>query len=207
MQRMEGLMKIHEYQAKDIFARYGIPVPAGQVATTVQEAVEIAEKLARPVMIKSSGSCRRRGKAGGIKYAENVEAAKVWRSVFWEWTSRGCLSRKFWSRRRSDITSETYVGIILDRATKCATIMVSAAGGVDIEEVAAKTPEKIHKLRSIPGRLAELPGAALAYTIFRDINLVRQVADIIMKLYKIFWKVERFPGGDQSVNYHPRSIR
>ena len=90
-----------------------------------------------------------------------------------------------------DITSETYLGIILDRATKMPVIMISASGGIDIEEVAAKTPEKIHKFTVNP-RVGLRPFEArnLAYNVFRDIKLVRQVADIIMKLYDVFWKVD-----------------
>ena len=184
-------MKIHEFQARDIFARHGIPVPSGQVATTVQEAVDIAEKLARPVMIKAQVHVGGRGKAGGIKYAENVEAAKVWAQRILGMDIKGLPVKKILVTEAVDITSETYVGIILDRATKMPTIMVSAAGGVDIEEVAAKTPEKIHKLAVDPrAGLRSYQARALAYTIFRDINLVRQVADIIMKLYTIFWKVD-----------------
>jgi succinyl-CoA synthetase beta subunit len=90
-----------------------------------------------------------------------------------------------------DILSESYVGIILDRVTKRPVIMVSAAGGVDIEEVAAKTPEKIHKLYVDPVRgLQAFEARNLAYKLYRDINQVRQAADIIMKLYNLYWKYD-----------------
>jgi len=184
-------MKIHEYQAKEIFADGGIPVPPGKVATTVQEAVDIAEEIDRPVMVKAQVHVGGRGKAGGVKYAENVEAAKIWAQRILGMDIKGLPVKKILVTEAVEITSETYLGIILDRATKMPVIMISAAGGVDIEEVAAKTPEKIHKLAVHPiNGLRPYQARALAYNVFRDINLVRQVADIIMKLYDVFWKVD-----------------
>lgn len=184
-------MKIHEYQAKEIFAAAGIPVPSGRVATTVPEAVAIAEEIARPVMVKAQVHVGGRGKAGGVKYAENVEAAKIWAQRILGMNIKELEVKKVLVTEAVEITSETYLGIILDRATKMPVIMVSAAGGVDIEEVAAKTPEKIHKLAVDP-RIGLRPyqARALAYNIFRDIKLVRQVTDIILKLYDVFWKVD-----------------
>lgn len=184
-------MKIHEYQAREIFRQAGIPVPEGRVALTVPEAIAIAEELARPVMIKAQVHVGGRGKAGGIKYAENVEAAKIWAQRIIGMDIKGLTVKKVLVTEAVEITSETYVGIILDRSTKMPVIMVSAAGGVDIEEVAAKTPEKIHKLVVNP-RVGLRPFEArnLAYQIFRDIGLVRQMTDIILKLYDLFWKVD-----------------
>ena len=184
-------MKIHEYQAKEIFRAAGIPVPPGRVATTVAEAVQIAGEIARPVMVKAQVHVGGRGKAGGIKYAENLEAAKIWAQRILGMDIKGLIVKKVLVTEATDIASETYLGIILDRATKKPVIMISGAGGIDIEEVAAKTPEKIHKLTVDP-RLGLLPyqARALAFTVFRDISLVRQVADIIMKLYDVFWKVD-----------------
>jgi len=184
-------MKIHEYQAKEIFAAAGIPVPMGRMATTVQDAVAIAEEIARPVMVKAQVHVGGRGKAGGVKYAENVEAAKIWAQRILGMDIKGLEVKKVLVTEAVDITSETYLGIILDRATKMPVIMISAAGGVDIEEVAAKTPEKIHKLAVDPRvGLRPYQARALAYNIFRDIKLVRQVTDIILKLYDVFWQVD-----------------
>jgi succinyl-CoA synthetase beta subunit len=184
-------MKIHEYQAKEIFRAAGIPVPPGRVATTVAEAVQIADEIARPVMVKAQVHVGGRGKAGGIKYAENLESAKIWAQRILGMDIKGLIVKKVLVTEATDIASETYLGIILDRATKKPVIMISGAGGIDIEEVAAKTPQKIHKLPVDP-RLGLLPyqARALAFTVFRDISLVRQVADIIMKLYDVFWKVD-----------------
>lgn len=184
-------MKIHEYQAKEIFAAAGIPVPAGKVATSVPEASAIAEELARPVMVKAQVHVGGRGKAGGVKYAENAEAAKVWAQRILGMNIKGLPVTKVLITEAVEITSETYVGIILDRATKMPTIMVSAAGGIDIEEVAAKTPEKIHRMTVHPRvGLRGFEARNLAYKIFRDIKLVRQLSDIILKLYDIFWKYD-----------------
>jgi succinyl-CoA synthetase beta subunit len=184
-------MKVHEYQAKDIFHAAGIPVPMGKIATTVQEALEIADDMARPVMVKAQVHVGGRGKAGGVKYAENLEEVKIWAQSILGMDIKGLPVKKILITEAVEITSETYLGIILDRATKMPVIMISAAGGIDIEEVAAKTPEKIHKLTVNP-RIGLRPFEArnLAYKVFRDIKLVRQVTDIILKLYDVFWKVD-----------------
>ncbi|UCD63596.1 MAG: ADP-forming succinate--CoA ligase subunit beta [Candidatus Zixiibacteriota bacterium] len=184
-------MKIHEYQAKEIFADAKIPVPAGEVATTPVEAFEIAQRLNRPVMVKSQVHVGGRGKAGGIKYAENAEAAKVLAHQILGMDIKGLKVKKVLVTVAEDIISESYVGIILDRATKNPVIMVSPAGGVDIEEVAAKTPEKIFKLYVDPVEgLQAYQARNLAYKLYRDIGQVRKAADIIMKLYGIYWDVD-----------------
>jgi len=184
-------MKIHEYQAKQIFAEGGIPVPPGDMATTSLEAVAIAEKVGKPVMVKAQVHVGGRGKAGGIKYAENAEAAKVLAQTILGMDIKGLTVKKVLVTAAEDIITESYVGIILDRATKQPVIMVSPAGGVDIEEVAAKTPEKIFKLYVDPVLgLKSYQARNLAYKLYRDINQVRQATDIIMKLYDVFWKVD-----------------
>jgi succinyl-CoA synthetase beta subunit len=184
-------MKVHEYQAKQLFAEAGIPVPLGEVATTPIEAYSIAEKFNKPVMVKAQVHVGGRGKAGGVKYAENAEAARVLATKILGMDIKGLIVKKVLVTVAEDILSESYVGIILDRVTKKPVIMVSAAGGVDIEEVAAKTPEKIHKLYVDPIRgLAAYEARNLAYKLYRDINQVRQAADIIMKLYNVFWKYD-----------------
>ena len=184
-------MKIHEYQAKEIFAGAKIPVPGGEVATTPVEAFEIAEKFNKPVMVKSQVHVGGRGKAGGIKYAENSEATKVLAQQILGMDIKGLTVKKVLVTVAEDIISESYVGIILDRATKKPVIMVSPAGGVDIEEVAAKTPEKIHKLYVDPVvGLKAFQARNLAYKLYRDISQVRAAADIIMKLYNVFWDTD-----------------
>ncbi|TET96251.1 MAG: ADP-forming succinate--CoA ligase subunit beta [Candidatus Zixiibacteriota bacterium] len=184
-------MKIHEYQAKQIFAEGGIPVPPGDMATTSLEAVAIAQRVGKPVMVKAQVHVGGRGKAGGIKYAENAEAAKVLAQTILGMDIKGLTVKKVLVTAAEDIITESYVGIILDRATKQPVIMVSPAGGVDIEEVAAKTPEKIFKLYVDPVLgLKSYQARNLAYKLYRDISQVRQATDIIMKLYDVFWKVD-----------------
>lgn len=184
-------MKIHEYQAKELFADAGIPVPGGSIATTPAEAFSIAEKFNKAVMVKAQVHVGGRGKAGGVKFAENAEAARVLAQKILGMDIKGLTVKKVLVTVAEDILSESYVGIILDRVTKRPVIMVSAAGGVDIEEVAAKTPEKIHKLYVDPVRgLQAFEARNLAYKLYRDINQVRQAADIIMKLYSLYWKYD-----------------
>ncbi len=184
-------MKVHEYQAKELFGRAGIPIPQGDVATNAAEAREIAIRFAKPVMVKSQVHVGGRGKAGGIKYAENAEAAQVLAQKIIGMEIKGLIVKKVLVTVAEDILSEAYVGIILDRATKKPVIIVSPAGGIDIEEVAAKTPNKIFKLYVDPVvGLKSFQARNLAYKLYRDINQVRQAADIIMKLYDLFWQCD-----------------
>ncbi len=184
-------MKVHEYQAKQIFAKSGIPVPPGDIATTPHEAVEIARKVNKPVMVKAQVHVGGRGKAGGVQYAENAEAAQVLATKILGMDIKGLKVKKVLVTAAEEILSESYVGIIVDRAAQKPVIMVSAAGGVDIEEVAAKTPQKIHKLWVDPMYgLKSYQARNLAYKLYRDPGQVRQATDIIMKLYDVFWKAD-----------------
>ena len=184
-------MKIHEYQAKQIFAEAGIPVPAGDVADTAARVVELAEGFNKPVMVKAQVHVGGRGKAGGVKYADSPEAAGVLGQKIIGMNIKGLTVQKVLVTVAEDILSESYVGIILDRDTQRPVIMVSAAGGVDIEEVAAKTPEKIHKLAVDPVLgLKSYQARHLAFKLYRDIGQIRQAADILMKLYKVFWEAD-----------------
>jgi len=184
-------MKIHEYQAKEIFADAKIPVSSGEIATTPVEAYEVAKRFNQPVMVKAQVHVGGRGKAGGIKYAENAEAAKVLAQQILGMDLKGLTVKKVLITQAEDIISESYVGIILDRSTKKPVIMVSSAGGVDIEEVAAKTPEKIFKLYVDPIEgLKKYQARNLAYKLYRDIKQVRKAADIISKLYDVYWEVD-----------------
>jgi succinyl-CoA synthetase beta subunit len=184
-------MNLHEYQAKELFAGVGIPVPPGKVATTVTEAVAIAEEYNKPVMVKAQVHAGGRGKAGGVKYAENAEAAGVLAQKILGMEIKGLTVKKVLITPAEEILSEAYVGIILDRGTQRPVIMVSAAGGIDIEEVAAKAPEKIHKLAVDPVvGLKAYEARNLAATLFRDIGQIRQATDMIMKLYRLYWEAD-----------------
>lgn len=184
-------MNVHEYQAKQLFAKAGIPVPPGEVATNPAEAFTIAEQYNKPVMVKAQVHAGGRGKAGGVKYAENAEAARVLATKIIGMDIKGLEVKKVLITVAEDILSEAYVGIVLDRATQRPVIMVSSAGGIDIEEVAAKTPEKIFKLAVDPVvGLKSFQARDLAYKLYRDISQVRQAADIIMKLYNVYWECD-----------------
>ncbi len=136
-------MKIHEYQAKDILARYGIPVQPGRVAHTPDEAEAIARELGGPVVIKAQVYVGGRGKAGGIQFGDTPEAARASAKKVLGMDIKGLTVEKVLVTSKIDIKEEYYLGIILDRKTQSPVVMVSKEGGIDIEEVAANTPEKI----------------------------------------------------------------
>lgn len=136
-------MKLQEFQAKRIFGQYGISVPTGDVATTPAEAQAIAEKIGGPVVVKSQVLVGGRGKAGGIKLAKSpAQAAEVAERIL-GMNIKGLTVKKVLVDPAADIKNEIYLGMILDRARRRVVVMASAAGGIDIEEVVATTPEKI----------------------------------------------------------------
>ncbi len=136
-------MKIHEYQAKDILARYGIPVQPGRVASTADEAEAIARELGGSVVIKAQVYVGGRGKAGGIQFGDTPEQARASAQKVLGMDIKGLKVEKVLVTSKIDIKEEYYLGIILDRKTQSPVVMVSKEGGIDIEEVAATTPEKI----------------------------------------------------------------
>ena len=136
-------MKIHEYQAKDILARYGIPIQPGRVAHTPEEAEAIARELGGPVVIKAQVYVGGRGKAGGIQFGDTPEEARAAAAKVLGMDIKGLTVEKVLVVSKLEIKEEYYLGIILDRKSQAPVVMVSKAGGIDIEEVAATTPEKI----------------------------------------------------------------
>jgi succinyl-CoA synthetase beta subunit len=138
-------VKIHEYQAKDILARYGVPIQPGQVAHTPDEAEAIARKLGGPVVIKAQVYVGGRGKAGGIQFGDTPEQARAAAAKVLGMDIKGLTVEKVLVVSKINIQEEYYLGIILDRKSQAPMVMVSKEGGIDIEEVAAKTPEKIIK--------------------------------------------------------------
>ena len=180
-------MNIHEYQAKELLVAQGIPVPMGEVATTPEEAEANARRLGGPVVIKAQVHAGGRGKAGGVKLAKSPEEAKEKAAAILGMQIKGLTVNKVLIAPAEDIDTEAYVGIILDRASKAPVWMVSAAGGVDIEEVAATDPEKITKLAVDP-RYGFLPHQAylLATKLYSDVKQQRAAAQILLKLYRAF---------------------
>src|SRR5437762_1747094 len=180
-------VNIHEYQAKEIFRKYGIPIPPGEVATTPEEAESIARRFATTVVVKAQVHAGGRGKAGGVKLAKTAQEAKAVAAQILKLSIKGLPVQKILVTPAAEIASEAYVGIIVDRASKRAVFMASPAGGIDIEEVAAKTPEKIlrHPVDPRYG-LQAFEAMQLAFFLYSDMKQVRAAAKILQQLYKAF---------------------
>ncbi|MEJ2483475.1 MAG: ADP-forming succinate--CoA ligase subunit beta [Gemmatimonadota bacterium] len=180
-------MNIHEYQAKEILRAHGIPVPPGEVATTPEEARAIASKYGGAVVVKAQVHAGGRGKAGGVKLADDAEDAAEKADAILGMEIKGLTVEKVLVTPAEEIASEAYVGIVMDRASQADVFMVSSEGGVDIEEVAASQPEAITKLRVDP-RYGLLPHQAmgLAWALYDDVKLARQAASIISRLYEAY---------------------
>ena len=180
-------MNIHEYQAKEILRAHGIPVPPGEIATTPAEAEAIAATYGGPVVVKAQVHAGGRGKAGGVKLAANPAEAKEKAAAILGLEIKGLTVEKVLVTPAEEIATEAYVGVVMDRASQADVFMVSSEGGVDIEEVAATTPDAIRKLRVDP-RYGLLPHQAmnLAWELYDDVKLVRQAASIIGNLYAAY---------------------
>jgi succinyl-CoA synthetase beta subunit len=137
------LVKLHEYQSKRLFAEFGVPIPKGDIAATAQEARRIAEELGGPVVVKSQVLVGGRGKAGGIKVAQNADQAYEVASQILGMQIKGLAVKKVLIDQASDIQKEIYLGIVIDRGARRAVMMASAEGGVEIEQVAEENPEAI----------------------------------------------------------------
>jgi succinyl-CoA synthetase beta subunit len=181
-------VKLHEYQSKRLFGEYGIPVPQGEVAMTPEEARQIAERIGGPVVVKSQVLVGGRGKAGGVKLAKTPEEAEARARDILGMDIKGLTVEKVLIDPAADIKNEIYLAVILDRAARRIAIMASAAGGVDIEEVAATTPEKIITVRVDPFLgLEDFQARQLAYDIgLTDKNQVRQFTEIVKGLYQVY---------------------
>ena len=180
-------MNIHEYQAADILARYGIPVNAGVVAQTPEEAEQAADGFGRLVAIKAQVHSGGRGKAGGIKLAKTAAEAKTAAAAILGMDIRGHTVNKVLVVPGVNIAREIYLGVILDRPNRQILIMASAEGGVDIEQVAAETPEKIVRINADP-YLGFHPYQAreLAFALGIPAGKVNGFATIAQALYKAY---------------------
>jgi succinyl-CoA synthetase beta subunit len=178
---------LHEYQARALLKAAGIPVPDGDVATTPDEVEAIAKKMGGAVVVKAQVHTGGRGKAGGVKLAKTAAEAKQHGAAILGMQIKGLTVEKVLVAPAAEIASESYVGVIVDRESQRAVMMVSPAGGVDIEEVAAKTPEKIFKA-AIDPRFGLLPHQAmqLAFELYDDVGQVRQAAKIMQQLFRAF---------------------
>ncbi len=180
-------MKLHEYQSKRIFARYGIPIPQGDVATTPVEAGAIAARLGKPVVIKSQVLVGGRGKAGGIKLARDPGEAERIAAQILGMDIKGLTVKKVLVDEAARIQKEIYLGVVVDRASKRAVMMASAEGGVEIEEVARVSPEKIYKVSINPFLgLQPFQAREIAFGIGLDKDLVGAFSAIAQGLYQAF---------------------
>jgi len=182
-------VNIHEYQAKEILRKEGVPIPPGEVASTPDEVEAIAKRYGGTVVVKAQVHAGGRGKAGGVKLAKTPAEAKEIAKAILALHIKGLPVLKVLVTPAADIAREAYVGIILDRASKKPVFMVSPAGGIDIEEVAAKTPEKILKL-PVDTRYGLQPYQAsrLGFFLFDDVKKMRAAAKIMQQLYAAFMK-------------------
>jgi len=180
-------MKIHEYQSKEIFARYGIPVTKEVLCYTIDEVRIATEKLGLPVVVKAQVLTGGRGKAGGVKLARTIEEAKNAAGQILGMDIKGYTVEKVLVAQGVKFTSEVYVGLTIDRNTKSVLFMASIEGGVEIEEVAKDHPEAILKFPIDPD-LGMTPFMArrIAFALFNDFKLVKQATDLFQKLYRIF---------------------
>ena len=182
-------MNIHEYQAKEIFRNAGIPIPPGEVASTAAEAEAIARKFGGTVVVKAQVHAGGRGKAGGVKLAKSPEEARELAEKILQLTIKDLPVQKVLVTPAADIETEAYVGIIVDRASKKAVFMVSPAGGIDIEEVAEKTPEKIMRLPVDPRYgLMSFEAMQMGFFLYDDVKKARAAAKIMQQLYSAFAK-------------------
>jgi len=180
-------LKVHEYQAKDIFVEHGLPVPKGKVATSVEEAESIAKEIGGAVMVKAQVHVGGRGKAGGVKYAKDAAQAKEYAAAILGMNIKGLTVQKVLITEAVDIDEEYYVGLLMDRASKRPMFIVSAAGGVDIEEVAATAPEKIHTLVVDPRYGAQAYQVRdLAFRVSSDPAVIKGMTKALLTLYRVY---------------------
>ena len=180
-------MNIHEYQAKEIFRAAGIPIPPGEVAATPDEAEAIARRFGGTVVVKAQVHAGGRGKAGGVKLAKTPEEARKVAEQILSLTIKGLPVKQVLVTPAAEIATEAYVGIIVDRSSKRPVFMVSPAGGIDIEEVAAKTPDKIRR-RPVDPRygLQAYEAMQLGFFLYSDVKQARAAAKIMQQLYSAF---------------------
>jgi succinyl-CoA synthetase beta subunit len=186
-QQKVEIMKIHEYQAKQFFENAGIPVPAGRVVTTADDAKKTAEEIGKPVVVKAQVLVGGRGKAGGVKLAKTPAEAMERASEILGMDIKGETVGKVLVAEAVDIATEIYVGIILDRSTQKPLIMSSSEGGVEIEVTAKEKPEAIHRVSIDPlDGLLPFQARTIAQKLNPDFKIARQIAPVLQKLYKVY---------------------
>ncbi|GAA4412897.1 ADP-forming succinate--CoA ligase subunit beta [Quisquiliibacterium transsilvanicum] len=192
-------MKIHEYQGKEILKRYGVPVPRGIPCFTVEEAVKAAETLGGPVwVVKAQIHAGGRGKGGGVKVTKSLDEVREWAGkilgmqlITHQTGPEGQKVRRLLVEEGADISKELYLGMVVDRVTQRVTVMASSEGGMDIEEVAEHSPEKIHKVAVDPvNGLSDAEADGLSRKIGVPEGSLPKARAVLQGLYKAFWETD-----------------
>src|SRR5262245_48116035 len=184
-------MDLLEYQGKKLFARHGVPVPTGTPATTVEEAVAAADEIGYPCVVKAQVQVGGRGKAGGIKVAQNRQEAEAHAQAILGMDIKGHTVHEVWVEAASDIAAEYYASIVFDRSAKKPLVMLSTQGGMDIEEVAERDPDAIARLHVDPLLgFQDFHARRLAFDAGVDADVVRPIGALLTKLYEAFVREE-----------------
>ena len=180
-------MKVHEYQAKEIFKKYGIVTPREKMCRTVDEVMAAAKEIGVPCVIKAQVMVGGRGKAGGIKLAKNENEVKQHAEAILKMEIKGIPVRKVLVSEAIDIKSEAYLGIIVDRTEKKTVVMACKEGGVEIEEIARQKPEAIYKAYADPllGLMSH-KAREIGLFLYEDPKMAFECASVVAKLYKLF---------------------
>ena len=179
-------MDLFEYQARDLFEKHGVPVLAGAVATTADEAFNAAAKIGGKVVVKAQVKVGGRGKAGGVKVAEDANDAKSKASAILGMDIKGHTVHRVMIAQAAPIAEEYYLSILLDRSNRQYLCMASVAGGMDIEEVARTTPEKLAK---VPISAVAGVDSAKANEIVKAANFPAEVATDVARVIELLWQV------------------
>jgi succinyl-CoA synthetase beta subunit len=176
-----------EYQGKQLFARHDVPVPNGRPAQTVDEAVNAADEIGYPCVIKAQVQIGGRGKAGGIKVANDRPEAEEHATAILGMDIRGLTVHELWVEEASEIDAEYYASVVFDRSAKAPLVMLSTKGGMDIEEVAASDPDAIARLHVDPLLgFQDFHGRRLGFDAEVDADVVRPVGSMLSRLYEVF---------------------
>jgi succinyl-CoA synthetase beta subunit len=180
-------MDLLEYQGKQLFARHGVPVPEGRLAVSVDEAMDAADDIGYPCVVKAQVQIGGRGKLGGIKVANDRDEVREHAQAILGMDIRGLTVHELWIEEASEIASEYYASVVFDRSAKAPLLMLSTKGGMDIEEVADEDPEAIARLHVDPLLgFQDFHGRRLAFEAGVDADVVRPVGQMLAKLYEVF---------------------
>ncbi len=180
-------MDLLEYQGKQLFARHGVPVPSGKPATTVEAAVAAADEIGYPCVVKAQVQIGGRGKAGGIKVAQDAGEARAHAEAILGMDIKGLTVQEVWIEAASDIAAEYYASIVFDRSARAPLLLLSTKGGMDIEQVADEDPEAIARLHVDPLLgFQDFHARRLAYEAGVDADVVRPIGALLHRLYAAF---------------------